>query len=482
MKASGVKMARFIAAMLSYFLLYSVFSWGQQPHEIPSNRVATVMVSQDFLNEQLTIHSKSQLLKDLRLELDASKSTMFLRGKIQVPVEELRAINLDPSLGVFRFQVSIKPDTTKKGHLILDFPLEETYFYPAVSKDPQHDRVIIPVQLLSLALASARGYLAALSGDFSGFDRRTKKLQTMMAGLNHLIKREKNKDVLADLKNQRAGVRLQLAAVPVERKQLQSLSKEVSHVLGFTGEKELNLNQELGARKNALIFKINLSQLVPYLDNAQLGEVRLVHDEKDGTGENFLAIDVNAHLAVDEPATLLMQPQPRAGMKIPPVLIVRLRQSLLESQAVVNAEHKSVGSNVRDLKLDMRDDGLHVSGRVKKFFFSVPFETTVDIVSAGPDVFEVRVRELEVAGLNFSFLTEFVFDELKNRLDKTLKGLCTFEYVGEEKDHSRAMRVTIDPKRLVPAFPDLHLVAVDVREREFLLKIGRLQKDPVAKN
>jgi hypothetical protein len=46
--------------------------------------------------------------------------------------------------------------------------------------------------------------------------------------------------------------------------------------------------------------------------------------------------------------------------------------------------------------------------------------------------------------------------------------------VGEEKDHSRALQVSVDPKALVPAFPDLHLVDVDIREGEFLLKIGRL--------
>jgi hypothetical protein len=479
---AGVKMARTIAAMLTWVLFHSAFGWAQTAHEIPSNRVATIMVSQDFINEQVTAHSKSELLKDLKFELDADKATLFLRGKIQVPTEELRAVNLDPALGLFKFQVSIKPDTTKKGYLILEFPLNETYFYPAVSKDPKHDRVIVPVQLLSLALASIRGYLAALSGDFSGFDRRTKKLEALMAGMNHLIKHEKNKDAIADLKNQREGIRLQLAAVPIERKQLETASKEVAHILGFTGEKELNLNDDLSARKNALVFKIKLSQLVPYLQGVELGGVRMVHDKKDGNGENFLAIDVNSQLVTTHPATEMVQPKPREGMAIPPVLIVRLRQALLESQTVVDAENKSIGGNVKELKMDMKDDGLHVSGRVKKFFFSVPFETTDDLQTTGPDVFEIRVRELEVAGLNFSFLTQFVFDQMKSRLDNTLKGLCVFDYVGEEKDHSRAMRVTVNPKGLVPAFPDLHLVAVDVRDREFLLKIGRLQNDPVKTN
>jgi hypothetical protein len=44
--------------------------------------------------------------------------------------------------------------------------------------------------------------------------------------------------------------------------------------------------------------------------------------------------------------------------------------------------------------------------------------------------------------------------------------------VGQEKDHSRALQVTVEPKALVPSFPDLHLVNIDVRDRELLLKIG----------
>jgi hypothetical protein len=35
------------------------------------------------------------------------------------------------------------------------------------------------------------------------------------------------------------------------------------------------------------------------------------------------------------------------------------------------------------------------------------------------------------------------------------------------------LKVTVDPKALMPAFPNLHLVDVDVRDRNFLLKIGR---------
>jgi hypothetical protein len=107
-------------------------------------------------------------------------------------------------------------------------------------------------------------------------------------------------------------------------------------------------------------------------------------------------------------------------------------------------------------------------------FLSIPFDTVVDFVSTAPDVFEVRLRDLAVAGIDLEFMSKFVLEAMKKRLYHTLKGICKFKYVGEEKDKSRALQVSVDPKALVPAFPDLHLVDVDVREGEFLLKIGRL--------
>lgn len=441
---------------------------------VPENRVASVFVSQDFINELLSAHTKSDLIKEMKIALDPNHGQIFMRGKIQVPVEELRAINLDTRLGAFSFQVTIKPEVTKQGYLILEFPLDETFFYPESSTDPVHDRVIVPVQMLSVALASARGYLAALSGDFSGFNRRSQKLTALLKDLNRSISLEKNSDALEELKTQRASLRLQLAAVPIERKQLQTLSKQVEHILGFTGEKELNINDELVARKNALILKIKLSQLVPYLNGVELGGVRILHDKKDGGGQNYLAIDVNSLLAAPLPPRSVSTPTPRAGMTIAPSLIVRLNQSIFESTAVIDAEKKEMGSNLRNLDIELKDDGLHVSGGWHPFiFFTIPFETVVDFVTTGTDTFEILVREMKVAGLDFKFLTKFVLESMASRLDHALKGICTFKYVGEEKDYSRAIQVTVEPKVLVPAFPDLHLVDVDVREQEFLLKIGR---------
>lgn len=445
------------------------------PKAVPTNRVATVLLSQDFVNEQFTAHTKnSELLKEMKLELNKDRGVIYLRGKLQVPVEELRAINLDPKMGLFRFQVSIKPQTTKQGYLILEFPLSETYFYPVDSDDPVHDRVIIPVQLLSLALASARGYLAALSGDFSGFERRVKKLNLKMRVLRGEIAKEKDPDALDELKTEKEALRLQIEALPIERRQLQDLAKQYGHLLKFTGEKELNLNDELGARKNALVIKIKIAQLVPYLTGVDLGGVRLVHDKKDGeNGQNYLAIDVNSDLGILAPPLTVYERHNRQGLKVAPAMVVRLNQSLFESQSIMSAEQKA-GDNVQNLSLQLKDDGLHVSGKYHRWFVSVPFDTVVDFVSTAPDLFEIRIRQLQVAGMNLEFMTKTVLDFIKHRFETALRGLASFKYVGREDGRTRAIQVSIQPKNLVPAFPDLHLVGVDVRDQEFLLKVGHL--------
>lgn len=440
----------------------------------PANRVGSIYISQDFLNEQFKAHSKSEVVKNMALTLDPEKSVIFFRGELDVPVEEIRAINLDPKLGRFHFQLALRLETTPEGYLIVEFPINQTYLYPVISKNPEEDKVIIPVQMLSLVLASVRGYLAALSGDFSGFDRQTIKLQDLMKTVDHEIKVAKNPDVIEELKNQKQALRLKIEAIPVERKQLEDISKQYSKMLGFTGEKELSLNKDLGARKNALILKVKISQLAPMLEAVDLGGIRIRHDKKDGAGENYLAIDVNAKLENPRPQALQVSRTDRPGMKIAPSLIMRLNQSLFESKAIVEAEKKEMNGKLRDFDLQLKDDGLHVSGKWHTLLiFTVPFDTIVDFKTTEPDVFEARVREVKVAGIDFSFLTKFVLESIKKRLDKTLKNMCQFET--REEDGSTVLRVTVTPKLLVPAFPDLHLIEVDVRDQEFLLKIGHTE-------
>jgi hypothetical protein len=440
---------------------------------VPGNRIASVYISQDFINELLSRKVKSDMFQDVKIELDPERGLIFARGTLKVPVEELRAINLDKGLGAFKFQLTIQPKSTKKGHLILVFPLDQTFFYPADSTDPAHDRVIVPVQLLSVAIASARGYLAALSGDFSGFDRRTRQLKGQIEELDREIPTTPAGDARGELQNERHGLQLQMEAIPVERKQMQALAKSLEKMVGFAGEKEINFNEELGSRRNALVLRLRLDQLAPYLVGIELGGVRLVHDAKDGSGENFLAVDADAQLSIPMPPPTVSTGTARKGDKTAPSVIIRLNQALFESADVVAAERKDMDSRIRNFALELKDDGIHVSGEWHALLINIPFETVIGFVWKAPDLFELRVRELEIAGIDMQVLTKTVLESVKKRLDSSLRGLCAFEYVGEKKDRSRAMRVTVNMPGMLPAFPDLRLTGISTRDKELLLKAGR---------
>ena len=79
------------------------------------------------------------------MTLDSDNGTLYLRGTLQVPTEELRAVNLDPKLGSFKFQLSIKPETTPDGFLILEFPLDQDFFsIPLFLKTPNMTASLSP--------------------------------------------------------------------------------------------------------------------------------------------------------------------------------------------------------------------------------------------------------------------------------------------------------------------------------------------------
>src|SRR4051812_17513773 len=82
-----------------------------------ANRVASMLVSEKFLNEVFSDHLKSEIVPELKIDFDAKESRIYFRGVAVVPVEEMRAINLEPSMSSFRFQVGVKPDVTEQGHL-----------------------------------------------------------------------------------------------------------------------------------------------------------------------------------------------------------------------------------------------------------------------------------------------------------------------------------------------------------------------------
>lgn len=438
-------------------------------------RVGSIMLSETFINEQLAKHlSKSELLKDLRADLDTEGAKLFLRGTLQLPSDDFQALGMDPSIAQFKFQLTVKPRISRRGFLVLEFPLKETFFYQANSKNPERDRVVIPVQLVSFGLASTRGYLAALSGDFSTFERKTAKINALLKAIKRAIAEEKNADALAVLKTERRSLELSLEATALQREQFERTSKTLNNIMGFAGEKEFNLNNEIRARDNSIMLRMRLERLVPYLKDVDLGGIRIRHQKRDGGGENYFVLDVHSKLAVAEPPAERKIRQPRQALPVAPSILIRLSQDIFNSQTVVDAQKEKLGDQIQDFDVAFKDDGIHVTGKIKKWFFTVPFDSIVDFVFTGPDVFEVRLRELNVFGIGLTFLTKYALNAVKDKLDSVLHDIATYEYLGD-REGSKALRVTINSAQLIPAFPKLHLVDIDVRDRSFMLRIGRVE-------
>lgn len=431
-------------------------------------------MSEAFINEQLAGHlSKSDLVQNLKMKLNPTNNKMFLQGDFQLPLDDIRAIGFERDLARFKFQLSIQPKISPHKHLVLEFPLSETYFYQANSKNPKRDRVVIPVQLLSLGLAATRGYLAALSGDFSTFDRKIAKYKALLKVADKSIATEKNPDALAVLKSGKKSLELQIASTELERENFARTAKTLNTIFAFSGEKDFNLNNEIQARGNVVMLKLKLSKLVPYLKDIELGDIRMGNSNPDNSGENFLIFDINT-LVTEVPPPVKKTPRKPFNYKVPPSLMIRLSQDLFTSKMMLDKEKEKIGKSIKDFKIRFKNGGIHVSGKISKLFWDIPFEGLVDFTSTEPDIFEVRLRQLEVMKVDLKFLTPVVLTAVKSRLKNALNGIATYKYLGN-KDHSRVLQVKIKPEKLIPALPNFHLVGVDVRDRNFMLKIGRIQ-------
>jgi hypothetical protein len=444
--------------------------------ELFESKIGSIYIAESFINEQLEEHiANSDLIRNLKVKLDSGSQKLLLHGDFILPLDDIRAVGIDKQLADFKFQLSILPKISPNKHLVLEFPISETYFYQANSKHPVRDRVVIPVQLLSLGLAATRGYLAALSGDFSTFDRKAAKNRALLNGVNKLLQSEKNPDAIESLKNEKKSLELNLASVELERVRFARTAKSLNTIFAFSGEKDLNLNNEIKAYKNVVILKLKLSKLVPYLKDIELGGIRTGSIKADLKDQNYLIFDINT--MVTKKPKIVKRPRYKPVQKgVPPALMIRLSQNLFTSKLVVEKEKEKMSKDIKDFQILFQEDGIHIKGKVKKFFMDIPFDGLVDFVSTGPDVFEVRLRELEVLRMDFKFLTPLALTAIKSRLKKALNGIGTYKYLGD-KDHSRVLQVRIDPKKLIPAFPDFHLVGVDVRDRNFMLKIGRVKQD-----
>lgn len=458
----------------SLFLFVFSFFLTRPAWSTESSKVASIFISERFINEQLASHlGKSELVKNLRIKLKSKTSKIFLYGDFQLPLDDFRAIGIDRDLAQFKFQLSILPKISEQGHLVLEFPISETYFYQANSKNPKRDRVVIPVQLLSLGLAATRGYLAALSGDFSTFDRKAAKLRALLKNVNRSLEGEKNTDAVEVLRSEKKSLELQLASTELERQKFKRTAKTINSILGHTGEKELNLNNEIQAQANAITLKLKLNKIVPYLQDVELGGIRIVNNKIDGDGENYFALDVNTLLTQVPPQETRAPQRSRKEFSVPPSLVIRLNQALFTSKVVVKKKNEKIPATLKNFKVQFQDDGIQISGLFKKYFMEIPFTGTVDFLSTGPDVFEVRLRELKVLKMDFKFLTPYVLRAMKRRLAKALNGIGTYSYLGD-KEHSQVLQVKIEPKKLIPAYPDFHLMDVDVRDKNFMLRIGRV--------
>jgi hypothetical protein len=469
------------AAALALTAMILVPAWSDPapiptPAPAPSGRIASFFLSEDFINQLLKEHLKANILQDVSIALDPASNQIMARGLLKIPTDELKALNAEQGIGDFRFQLAIQLKTTKRGHLIIIFPLDQTFFYPASSKDPQQDRVVIPVQLFSLALASARGSLAVMSGDFSGFDKKTQQLKQQIADIDHSLTLTKDPNDRDELQVNRKAAENQLEAIPLERKQAEKMAEKMSGFLKFVGEKEINLNEELAVHRNALILRIQLGQLAPYLEGIELGGVRLLKDEKDGSGENFLAVDINASLMSGYSTENGPHTTRPKTIERPPDIVIRLNQALFESRALVDTEQKDMDKHLKDFSIEFKEDGLHADGKWHEPLIpSIPFSSIIDFTWVSSNVFDIRVREIKILHVDIKLLTHLVLDAAKNRLDKALKGACTFQYIGEEKDHSEAIRATINFATLLPAFPKLALTGIVVKDKELLLKAGQPQ-------
>lgn len=444
-------------------------------HNLFESKIGSIFISEQFINEQLAGHlAKSDLVRNLKIKLEPASSKMYLQGDFILPLDDLRAIGIEKDLAKFKFQLSILPRISKNKNLLLEFPLSETWFYQANSKNPKRDRVVIPTQLLSLGLAATRGYLAALSGDFSSFDRKIAKYEALLKAARSSIAAEKNPDALAVLKNGKKSLELQIAATHLERENFARTAKSLNTIFAFSTEKDFNLNKQIYARGNTMMLRLKLSKLVPYLKDIELAGIRVGNNNPDNSGENFLVFDLNT-LVTEPPAATKKVARKPIHYKVPPSLMIRLSQDLFTSKMILDKEKESMGKNIKDFKIRFRPGGIHISGKVKKFFMEIPFEGLVDFITTAPDVFEVRLRQLKVLRMDLKFLTPLVLKAVESRLKKGLKGIAEYKYLGD-LDNSRVLQVEINPKKLIPAFPDFHLTGVDVRDRSFMLKIGRIEK------
>ncbi|MFC1679107.1 hypothetical protein ACFL2T_02725 [Elusimicrobiota bacterium] len=259
-------------------------------------QVASLHISQDLVNELLGQLLQTSMIRDLYIGFDPGKNQIVARGLLKIPTASLKTLDIDKGVGDFKFQTVIKMRASSKGYLILYFPREKTYIYPAEHSRAGgvDDRVVIPVQFLSLALASVRGRLAILSGDYSVFDRQTARARRDMAKIDEELAAKRIAPLEREaLQDDRRRLELRLETIELDRRKAGRSAKKLDKLVAFIGEKEIDANKALLARRNGLLLRIRLEDIVPYLKDIKLGGIRVI---KGSSNENYLAIDVDGYL------------------------------------------------------------------------------------------------------------------------------------------------------------------------------------------
>jgi len=88
----------------------------RRPEDPLNKRVASIFLSETFTKEQLAKHlAKSELIKSLKADFDAESDNLYLRGLLQLPLDDYQAMGIDPSIAQFKFQLTVKPRISRRG-------------------------------------------------------------------------------------------------------------------------------------------------------------------------------------------------------------------------------------------------------------------------------------------------------------------------------------------------------------------------------
>jgi hypothetical protein len=463
------------------------------PHMIPGDRVASVYLSEDFINGQIRDHLKNRIVEELAVHFLPDSHEIQISGLLRIPDEDMRSMNLDPGQGDFRFESVVKPGVLNES-LSLEFLPHRNFFYPAKARNKEAAKIEVPVHMLSLALASTRGYLEALSGNFSSFDRRKKTLALQLAKLEKESGREKDPLAREQRKADREALELKIRSVDNDRRQLELLKEEMKFILDSAQEQNVKISDEIAAKDNTVYLRLSLAQLVPYLKNISLEGIRVLHDKKDGCGQNYLAIDIRSRLAGNVPAPFEIHPSNRPGMAVAPSVSLRLNQSVLESRDVKEAESAVEKAGVSGLKVELKNDGIHFSGKKSFLLMHPEFAAVLNFRYHDVDEFDIELARPEINMgfgpvqifnlVSFGGLNRMVENKASDLAAAYIQGIlqdrfgsaCRIARV--EEDNAAALRVHLDGEKLFPAGVDMHLVGLSISERELTLKMGKVARIP----